>query len=158
MTNMQLLDVPLTIETDCSDLGDAANVSRQVREAVLAAAQHCGFTSGTIGVLITDDETIHQINLQHLAHDFPTDVISFAYDQQSPCVEGELVVSVDTARREAAELGCNAIDELLLYVVHGTLHICGLDDQTSEARKQMRIAEQAVLTSLATTPACVNHS
>jgi len=145
---MKSLEVPITIETNCDSLGNETVVTTHVRDAVIAAARLSGFTLGSIGVLITDDETIHRINHEHLDHDYPTDVISFAYHQQSPKVEGELVASLDTAAREASVLGWTTLNELLLYVIHGTLHICGLDDQTVEARKRMRQAEQQVLASL----------
>jgi probable rRNA maturation factor len=145
---MNSLDVPITIETDRQTIGDQIDNIHCVRNAVRTAARSQGFSDGSIGVLITDDETIHKINREYLDHDYPTDVISFAYSQSCPNVEGELVVSLDTAIREAAELHWPALHELLLYVVHGTLHICGLNDTTPEESLQMRMAEQQVLLEL----------
>lgn len=121
---------------------------RAIRAAVRAAANSQGYLSGQIGVLITDDPTIHTINRRHLDHDYPTDVISFAYHRSDDAVEGELVVSRCTARRWAARIGCDWHSELLLYVIHGTLHVCGLDDATAEQQQRMRTAERAVLTQL----------
>lgn len=138
----ELIQVPLTIEIETDESVDLKdNICRAVRQA----AQYRGFRRGNIGVLITDDETIHDINARHLSHDYPTDVISFGYTQADDLVEGELVASWDTALREAAEYGWSAVDELLLYVVHGTLHICGMDDQHEEDAKKMRIAERDVM-------------
>ena len=148
LISMNSLDVPINIEADCRDLGEKSDIAFHVRRAAIAAAASQGFTSGIIGVLITDDETIHQINREHLDHDYPTDVISFAYSKQSPRIEGELVASLDTAKREAAALEWSVLSELLLYVVHGSLHICGLEDSTDEQRIQMRHAEQRVLSEL----------
>lgn len=142
---MNSLDVPIIIETDCQAIGDQIDVIKRVRDAIRAAAKSQGFTAGSVGALVTDDDTIQEINRAHLDHDYPTDVISFAYSKLPPNLEGELVVSLDTAKREAAELHWPALHELLLYVVHGTLHICGLDDSTPEQRQQMRITEQQVL-------------
>lgn len=142
---MQTLEVPITIEANGDVLGGETTAAMHIRRAVIAAAQHLGFTVGSIGVLITDDDTIQRINREHLAHDYPTDVISFAYTQQPPNVEGELIASLDTAARQSSELGWPTLNELLLYVIHGTLHICGLDDQTVEARTQIRLAERQVL-------------
>ncbi len=134
------------------DIHDATGASaaqlQQLRQAIRAAALHRGFTSGSIGLAIVDDPAIHKINLQHLNHDYPTDVISFCYQQDAPEIEGELVVSRDTAEREAACLGWDAAHELTLYAVHGTLHICGLEDGSPEQRQAMRQAEQAVLRQL----------
>lgn len=144
---MKTLEVPITIDIRCSGLG-SEDITDQIRTAVIATAHAKGFDLGSIGVLITDDQTIHEINRSHLQHDYATDVISFAYEQQPPRIEGELVASLDTAAREAAELGWPVLNELLLYVVHGVLHICGMDDQSAESRRQMRIVEQQVLSSL----------
>ena len=60
-------------------------------------------------------------------------------------VEGELIVSTETALREAAAHGWSPHDEVLLYVVHGVLHLCGYDDLTDEARPAMRVREREVL-------------
>ncbi len=133
-----LLDTPLPSPLDAN----------RVRQAAIQAAAHRGFDRGEIGVRVTSDLVIHQINRDHLQHDFPTDVISFAYDAATPRIEGELVVSVDTARQRAAEVGWSAADELLLYVVHGTLHITGMDDHNAADRKRMRAAEETILTQL----------
>jgi probable rRNA maturation factor len=83
-----------------------------------------------------------------LGHDYPTDVISFAYSQETPVIEGELVVSVDTARQRAKDLGWSSRSELLLYVVHGVLHIAGMDDHDESDRVAMRAAEKRVMRKL----------
>ena len=62
-----------------------------------------------------------------------------------PLLEGELIVSTETALREAAAHGWSPHDEVLLYVVHGLLHLCGYDDLTDETRPAMRIREREVL-------------
>jgi len=152
------IEVPITIEfsgegsgpteQDEAQLAADTRWQQSLREAVHAAAQSQGYRRGQIGVLVTDDPTIHEINRRHLQHDYPTDVISFPYERHADEVEGELVVSVCTARRWAGEVGWDWQTELLLYVVHGTLHICGLEDTTGEQRQQMRAAEQAVLAKL----------
>lgn len=116
--------------------------------AARAAAAHRGFTSGTIGIRVTDDATIREINAKHLDHDWPTDVISFGYSAVRPHVDGELVVSLCTAKRLADELGWPASHELMLYVVHGSLHITGMDDQDGDDRGLMRSAESAVMAAL----------
>jgi probable rRNA maturation factor len=145
---MHTFEVPITIEVDCQAIGDPTTLIKQIRRAVLAAAHSQGYTAGAIGVLVTDDESIQEINRRHLDHDYPTDVISFAYSQDAPRVEGELVASLDTAARESANVDWPVLHELLLYIVHGTLHICGLDDCNIDQRLQMRMAEQQVMSSL----------
>jgi len=135
--------LPLFVASTTDDWDD--ELESIVQKAVTVAAQALGFSSGRLGVMITDDETIHEINLRHLDHDYPTDVISFTYDRTKTTVEGELVVSLCTARRSAIEIGWDWRNELLLYVVHGTLHICGLEDTSPAERAEMRSQEQAVL-------------
>lgn len=153
------LTVPLTIELGETAEDDTdpwssclvdwdAELEQRVIQAVWAAAELGGFDDGWIGVMVTDDATIHQINRRHLEHDYPTDVISFAYEQAGRHVEGELVVSLCTARRMAEQYGWDWRQELLLYVAHGTLHICGYDDGTADEQARMRSAERAVLQKL----------
>jgi probable rRNA maturation factor len=125
-----------------------SSLEQMIGRAVRTAAQLQGFQYGQIGVLITNDAAIHEINLQHLSHDYPTDVISFDYRGNDGSVEGELVVSLCTARRSAQEIGWDWQSELLLYVIHGTLHICGLHDTTEVQQQQMRSAERTVLDGL----------
>ena len=122
--------------------------SQLVRAAVAAAAHDQGFRQGNIGVRITDDATIQQINLDHLGHDYPTDVISFDYGSDQETIEGEMVVSAEMAAACAAEFGWPTDHELTLYIVHGTLHIAGLDDLSDSDRKRMRSAEMRVMLSL----------
>ncbi len=142
--NRPSLEVEINVDPKFSNDVDEDSI----RAAVIAAAQHRGFHTGEIGVRVTDDSTIRQINMRHLDHDYETDVISFAYTADSPRIEGELVVSIETARDRAAEIHWNATHELLLYVVHGTLHIAGMDDHDDEDRAAMRAAERDVMTEL----------
>ena len=119
-----------------------------LRRAAAAAAKYRGYDDGEIGIRVTGDAAIGRINRQHLGHDYPTDVISFSYRNDPPSLEGELVVSLDTATRRAAELGWSAANELVLYVVHGTLHITGMDDRRADERAEMRQAEQEIMIGL----------
>lgn len=121
---------------------------QSIVEVVAAAATFRGFDRGQIGVRVTNDPTIHEINRTHLQHDYPTDVISFDYGSCDDTIDGELVVSVDTAKKNADEMEWDVKHELTLYIVHGTLHIAGMDDQDPEARLQMRQAEREVLKEL----------
>lgn len=119
-----------------------------LQRAAHHAAAHRQYDGGQIGIRVTDDVGIRPINRQFLGHDYPTDVISFAYLDQPPRLEGELVVSVETAGRRAAELGWPVASELALYVVHGTLHLTGMDDQDPAERARMRRAERQILEAL----------
>lgn len=99
-------------------------------------------------ISIVDDETIQVMNREHLAHDWPTDVISFEFERKLNCADGEIIASWDTARRLHAQARWSTEDELLLYVVHGMLHLAGLDDQDDQQRLEMRRHEQECLSCL----------
>jgi probable rRNA maturation factor len=94
----------------------------------------------TIGVLVTGDRQIRRLNRRFLKHDYATDVISFE--------TGDVVVSVDTARRVSRELGIPAKEELARYLVHGTLHLLGYDDKKREDLKKMRARQEKILKTL----------
>jgi probable rRNA maturation factor len=124
----------------------------RLRQAIVRVLTDEQIESAEISLALVDDPTIHQLNREFLGHDYPTDVISFRLDSDETVslhpeshLHGELIVSTDTAVREAAAHGWLPDDELLLYVVHGTLHLCGYDDLTDEARPVMRGREREVL-------------
>lgn len=105
-------------------------------------------------MLLTDDEALHELNLQYRGFDRPTDVLSF--HQTDPGVEpphggrwanvlGDVIISVDTAGRQAAGHGRTLQQELELLVAHGVLHLLGYDDETDEGAETMRVREAAAL-------------
>ena len=100
---------------------------------------------------VIDDASMRRINNESLGHDYATDVLSFPMASE-PVLVGEILISADTARREAAERGHPAYHELLLYAVHGVLHLIGYDDHDAAARRRMRRAERAVLAALGVPP------
>jgi len=110
----------------------AAGACRRAAEAVLG--------DRPVVVALVDDRTIAELHGRYLGEPGPTDVLSFPH--------GEIVVSGDTARREARERGVEPLHELLLYVVHGALHLKGYRDKTSADRKRMRAAERRILAGL----------
>ncbi len=116
----------------------------EVRSAVEAALEHGGQVGRDLSVAFVDDATLAELHGRFLGDPSPTDVLSFPLgDDGGPW--GEVVVSVDCALRVAAERGETVARELALYLVHGTLHLCGFDDGTDPERARMRAAEQCVL-------------
>jgi probable rRNA maturation factor len=113
----------------------------RLRAAVLAVLGDGQVAAGNVSVAVVDDATIRELNREYLNHDYATDVLSFVLEQSEGELEGEVVVSADKARTTAAQFGWRAEDELLLYVIHGALHLIGHDDQTPEARAAMRSRE-----------------
>lgn len=124
---------------------------RALKEAVERTLSAHGAADGAcVDVAVVDDSTIHRLNRERLDHDWPTDVISFLY-ADDPTV-GELIVSADTAEREAAQFAWDPAAELALYVVHGTLHLLGYDDGTDEEREAMQKEENRILATFGWTP------
>jgi probable rRNA maturation factor len=106
-----------------------------------------GIVRSELSIAIVADPAIRQLNKQYLNHDYETDVISFVldYDEESSFLAGQLIVSADTAANMAAQVGGSVQDELLLYVIHGTLHLVGLDDKNPSGAAEMRLAERKYL-------------
>ena len=121
--------------------------ARDVRTVVSAvySAENAG--EPDISVALVNDAVIREVNREHLDHDWATDSIAFSYeDDPSPdAVAGEVVVSGETALREAEERGKDPRHELLLYVAHGTLHLLGWDDETPAMRRRMNAHAAAIL-------------
>ena len=83
--------------------------------------------------------------MAHLQHDYPTDVLSFVFSQERGFLEGEIVASADYAASEALLHGWERENELLLYVVHGALHLAGFDDTSPQLAQTMQAMERQVL-------------
>lgn len=121
---------------------------QQLRAAVRRVLKAHDYDSAEISLAIVDDAAIHELNRQWLQHDYPTDVISFVLDENEGHLEGEIVASADTASRVAGELGISPHDELMLYIVHGMLHLVGFDDHSPADASAMRAAERSILAEL----------
>lgn len=117
----------------------------RLRAAVEGVMLGQGVTRAVISVAVVDDPSIHTLNARYLQHDYPTDVLSFVLEEGGDFVEGEIIVSADTAETSAARYGWEPADELLLYVIHGALHLTGLDDHEPEDVAEMRRQEARYL-------------
>ncbi len=100
-----------------------------------------------LSVVLTSDTFIRTINKQYLNHDFATDVISFTLEDK-PVLVGELYISVDTAELQAKDYGVSLRNELMRLTAHGTLHLCGYEDNSLEERKIMHNLEDCYITNL----------
>lgn len=120
-------------------------VPESLEPTVRAIMEDHGFYEGEVSLVIVDDPTMHQLNREHLEHDYPTDVLSFVLESAKPMLDGEVIVSCDTAQKVAPEYGWSAQEELLLYFIHGSLHLVGFDDHNDADRAAMRAAETKYL-------------
>ncbi|OHB80790.1 MAG: rRNA maturation RNase YbeY [Planctomycetes bacterium RBG_16_64_10] len=107
--------------------------------------ERAGIRTAVISLAVVNDPTIRALHRAYLGRDEATDVLSFPLEQSAGRLEGEVVVSAETAARVAPRYGWRAADELLLYVIHGTLHLVGYDDRAAADVAAMRAAERDVL-------------
>lgn len=117
----------------------------QLIAAAQAVLNDSEFSSAMVSLAVVDDETMRELNRQFLNHDYPTDVLSFALQDDGTHLEGEVIISADTAATTAEELGCTPAAEQLLYVIHGVLHLVGYRDKTPADAQDMRVAEAKFL-------------
>jgi probable rRNA maturation factor len=121
----------------------------RMREVARAVLEGEGIADYEISLAFVDNATIHRLNKRYLNHDEPTDVLSFPLSESNARkLSGELVIGAEVAQAQAAARGHDVQAELALYVIHGLLHLCGLDDTAPEAAAAMRARERHYLQSL----------
>ncbi len=111
---------------------------------IKAVAASYGRKVGEIGYLFVDDEKILEVNREYLGHDYYTDVITFDYDEDET-VSGDIVISLDTVRSNAQLFGKTYEEELYRVIIHGILHLCGINDKGPGEREIMEAAENKAL-------------
>lgn len=99
---------------------------------------------GELSYLFCDDEKILQVNREFLQHDYYTDIITFDYCR-GKLLRGDMVISLDTVATNAEAVGAAYARELLRVVVHGVLHLCGINDKGPGEREIMEAHEDAAL-------------
>ena len=102
------------------------------------------FLVDQVNIVLTDGESIKKMNQQFLSHDYDTDVISFRLNDGQK-IEGEIYISIDQTLVQAKTYRVSFQNELARLVAHGTLHLCGYDDQTDSQKKQMTSKENSYL-------------
>ena len=116
-----------------------------VRDLTRRVLEGEGVNDASLSIAFVDDSAIHAINRRHLNHDWPTDVITFRLSEPQETLDAELVISAEMAAMTARESGVDPRDELMLYLIHGLLHLCGHDDVNEESTLAMRKREDEVL-------------
>ena len=102
---------------------------------------------GNVGYLFCNDEKILEINRQYLDHDFYTDIISFDYSE-GDIISGDIFISLDTVRTNSQKYNTDYQEELYRVIIHGVLHLCGLDDKLEDDAIRMRESENSALKQL----------
>ncbi len=128
------------------DLRGLAAPLRAVVRAALAAEKR---TIGELAIVLTDDADLRVLNCQWRGIDRATDVLSFSYDEDRPArgraVNGDVVVSLDRVKAQARRFRVSTGHELARLIVHGALHLAGLDHERGPERAAMRRREDRAL-------------
>lgn len=119
---------------------DTAKVFRWLEEVAYSHDRRLG----EVCYRFCSDEDILRYNREFLGHDYYTDIITFDYTEV-PVVAGDIVISLDTVRSNAVEFGVTYDRELLRVIVHGILHLCGINDKGSGEREIMETEEDKAL-------------
>ena len=121
------------------------NIKRRETTAwIKRVAATYGKKVGEVGYLFCDDEHILEVNNEYLGHDYYTDIITFDYCEDD-VLNGDLVISLDTVRSNAELFNKDYNEELHRVIIHGILHLCGLNDKGPGERELMEAAEDRAL-------------
>lgn len=121
--------------------------------AVQAVLEHEGVEEGEVSLTLLGDDAIQALNRAHLAHDYPTDVLSFALWREGEPVVGDVYLGYDQALRQAEREGVAPLEELCRLAIHGTLHALGYDHpEAAEERagSEMYRLQEEILAGLRT--------
>ena len=127
-----------------------------IKRWVVAVVEEHGFEVATLNYLFCDDEYILEVNRKHLNHDYFTDIITFDYtipevrDENDTVVRkgrvaGDMVISLDTVLTNAEKFGFTPFEELLRVIIHGVLHMFGINDKGPGEREIMEEHENKAL-------------
>jgi len=118
--------------------------TEDIRRLVQTALEQEG-REAKLSLALVDDEGIARLNRRFLGREGVTDVLAFPYEETEEEIEGEIIVNAELAVRQAEGRPHTPREELLLYVVHGLLHLLGYDDHEPDQTRLMRRREQEVL-------------
>lgn len=131
-----------TQDTEMPTLNQAA-----IRRWIKTIAAHYGFAVGSIHYIFCSDQRELEVNREFLGHDYYTDVITFDYSTATT-INGDIFISLDTVRSNAAMVGVDFENELMRIIIHGILHLTGQEDKNPDAKKQMTAKENHALSIL----------
>lgn len=117
---------------------------RETTAWIKAVAKSYGRRVGEVGYMFVNDDKILEVNREYLGHDYYTDVITFDYDEDD-VVSGDVVISLDTVASNAHLFNKTYEEELYRVIIHGILHLCGINDKGPGEREQMEAAENKAL-------------
>lgn len=122
--------------------------SEQITTWIQATITAEGNDLRLLNFIFCDDTYLHKINLEYLDHDTLTDVITFPYTENGAPIEGDIYISVDRIKENAAKFEVTFLKELKRVMIHGVLHLCGYGDKSKQEEKVMREKENLYLMKL----------
>ena len=117
---------------------------REVSAWIKNVAASYGKKVGDIAYIFCNDEKILEVNKEYLQHDYYTDIITFDYCEDD-VISGDIFISLDTVKSNSELVGATYEQELYRVIIHGILHLCGIDDKAPGAREIMEAAEDKAL-------------
>ncbi|WP_352423319.1 rRNA maturation RNase YbeY [Proteiniphilum sp.] len=117
---------------------------RETANWIKSVARNYGKQTGDISYLFCNDEKILEVNRQYLQHDFYTDIITFDYTEGDR-ISGDIFISLDTVLSNSIQYNADFEEELYRVIIHGILHLCGLNDKSETEQQQMKAAEEEAL-------------
>ena len=120
----------------------------RLRKAIRHVLETEHQSEASLSIALVDDLTITRLHEKFLGQRSPTDVLTFPLHEPDEPLMAEIIVSVETAVRQAHEHDVRPDDEVILYVIHGILHLCGYDDQTPNDSKRMWDRQTELLVSI----------
>jgi len=122
---------------------------REVSKWIKQVSSVYGRETGDISYIFCPDDKILEVNRQYLGHDYYTDIITFDYSEGS-VIAGDLFISLETVATNSVRFNTDYNEELLRTMIHGILHLCEINDKSTEERKTMEDAENKALSLLFT--------
>jgi len=117
---------------------------RKISAWIKKVAETHGFRVGDVAYIFCSDEHMLSVNKEYLHHDYYTDIITFDYTEENR-ISGDIFISLETVSSNAEKFGTSYDDELHRVIIHGILHLCGINDKTPEERKTMEGFEDEAL-------------
>ena len=132
----------ISYQTDGTKMPDIKK--RETSAWIKKIAATYGKKCGDIAYIFCNDEKILEVNKEYLQHDYYTDIITFDYSE-ADSISGDLFISLDTVRSNSEQLGVGYEQELHRVIIHGILHLCGINDKGEGEREIMEAAENKAL-------------
>jgi probable rRNA maturation factor len=151
---MGLVRLSLSIQSPAASQPDVPYLRRHL----LAAHRLLHPPLCELSIALVGDKIMSDLHQQFLGIPGPTDVLTFPLetDRKRRPISGEVVICVPEARRRCRQIGGNLRQELLLYALHGLLHLCGYDDRTDQDYRKMHRKEDQILSLLGVGPVFAN--